>query len=156
MEKLNMNQSRSIFFALITCVLIFVPACNMFEWQYEEIERFASPDGIVDAVWVRGSGGATTGFVFDLYIVPKGLKFEKDATSFKHAVFSGDHFEDLRIVWREPKLLEIQFKHAMIFGYRNYWQYWNPDSPEVYRPYVVETRLVHTIEDSMLTERDRS
>ena len=151
-----MIQSRNLLIALFTCALIFAPACNLFEWHYEEIERFTSPDGIVDAVWVRGSGGATTGFVFDLYLVPKGLKFEKDATSFKHPVFSCDHFEDLQIVWREPKLLEIKFKYARIFAYRNYWRYWNPDSPEVDRHYVVETKLVHTVEGSMLSERDRS
>jgi hypothetical protein len=88
------------------------------------------PDGVVDAVWVRGSGGATTGFVYDLYVVPTGLKFDKDATSFKHAVFSGDHFDDLQIVWREPKLLEVRFRHARILNYRNYWNYWSPDKPE--------------------------
>jgi hypothetical protein len=151
-----MNRSRSVLISLVTCVLTFAPACNLFEWHYEEVERFTSPDGMVDAVWVRGTGGATTGFVFDLYLVPKGLKFEKDATTFKRSAFSGDHFEDLRIVWREPKLLEIQFKRARIFGYRNYWRYWNPDSPEVDRHYVVETRLVHTAGGSMLSEGDRS
>jgi hypothetical protein len=150
-----MSRHQLLKIGFIICALILISACNFFEWQYEEIDRFSSPDGMVDAVWVRGGGGATTGFVYDLYLVPKGLKFDKDATSFKHAVFTGNHFDDLQIVWREPKLLEIHFKHARIYSYSNYWYYWNPDSPEVDRHYVVETRLVHEAEGSTLSDGDR-
>ncbi|HEX8722998.1 MAG TPA: hypothetical protein VF736_20430 [Pyrinomonadaceae bacterium] len=141
--------------ASLSLLLAFAPACRAFEWAYEEVGRFTSPDGVVDAVWVRGSGGATTGFVYDLYVVPRGMKFDKDATSFKHAVFSGDHFEDLQIVWREPKLLEVRFKHARVLNYSNYWRYWNPDNPEEDRHYVVETRLAPLAEGSTLPPEDR-
>jgi hypothetical protein len=90
-----------------------------------------------------------------LYVVPKGLKFDKDATSFKHAVFSGDHFDDLQIAWREPKLLEVRFKHARILTFSNYWSYWNPENPKEDRHYVVETRLVPQAEGSTLPPEDR-
>ncbi len=150
-----MNQSRNIGSASLIFILIFVPACISFEWGYEEIGRFTSPDEMVDAVWVRGSGGATTGFVYDLYLVPKGLKFEKDASSFKHAIFSGDHLEDFQIIWREPKLLELHFKHARIFAFSNYWSYWNPASPKADQHYVVESRLVPQSEGSTLPALDR-
>ncbi len=143
----------------LICVLLALisSACSpLFEWHYQEIERFTSPDGMVDAVWVRGGGGATTGFVFELYLVPKGLKFEKDATSFKHPTFSGDHLEDFKVVWREPRQLELHFKYARILTFRNYWRYWNPDSPEVDRHYVVEAKLVPQVEGSTLPPGDRS
>jgi hypothetical protein len=149
------NQSRKIVVASLASLLAFASACLSSEWAYEEIGRFTSPDGVVDAVWVRGSGGATTGFVYDLYVVPKGLKFDKDATSFERPIFSGDHFDDLQIVWREPKLLEVRFKHARILAYRNYWRYWSPDEPEADRHYVVETRLAPQAEGSTLSPEDR-
>jgi hypothetical protein len=150
-----MNHSRNIIFASLAFALMLTTACLSFEWAYEEVGRFPSPDKVVDAVWVRGSGGATTGFVYDLYVVPKGLKFDKDATPFKRPVFSGDHFDDLQIVWREPKLLEVRFKHARILNYGNYWRYWDPDNPEEDRHYVVETRLVPQAEGSTLPPDDR-
>jgi hypothetical protein len=139
----------------LALLLICQCACTLGEWHYEEIGRFTSPDAMADAVWVRGGGGATTGFVYELYLVPKGLKFDKDASSFKHSVFSGDHLDDFQIVWREPKLLELHFAHARILGYRNYWSYWNPDSPEVDRHYVIETKLVQSGAGSMLSDTDR-
>src|ERR1051325_2267366 len=111
-----MNQSRKIAAAFPAFVLAFAAACLPSPWGYEEVGRFTSPDGVVDAVWVRGSGGATTGFVYDLYLVPEGLKFDKDATSFQRPVFSGDHFDDIQIVWREPKLLEVRFRHARVMA----------------------------------------
>ncbi len=111
---------------------------------------------MVDAVWVRGGGGATTGFVFELYLVPKGLRFDKDDISFKHATFSGDHLEDFKVVWRAPKQLDLHFKYARIITFRNYWRYWNPDSPEVDRHYVVEAKLVPQVEGSTLPPGDRS
>jgi hypothetical protein len=150
-----MNHPRNKIFASLAFALMLTTACLPFEWAYEEIGRFPSPDGVIDAVWVRGSGGATTGFVYDLYVVPKGLKFDKDATSFKRPVFSGDHFDDLQIVWREPKLLEVRFRHARIHAYRNYWSYWNPDKPKEDRHYVVETRLAPQTEGSTLSPEDR-
>ena len=148
MRKLPLYVSL---FALLICH----STCSFGEWHYEEIGRFTSPDAMVDAVWVRGAGGATTGFVLEVYVVPKGLKFDKEASSFERPVFSGDHLDDFKIVWREPKLLELHFAHARVFGYRNYWNYWNPDSPEVDRHYVVETRLVQSGTGSMLSETDR-
>src|SRR5205807_6326939 len=98
-----MNQVRLLITIFTTCGLISASACDPFKWQYEEIGRFTSPDCVVDAVWVRGSGGATTGFVYSLYLVPRGLRFDQDASSFRHATFSTDHSEDLHIAWRAPK-----------------------------------------------------
>ena len=134
-----------------------ISACGLSEWEYEETNRVSSPDQAVDVVTIRGNGGATTGFVYRMFIVPRGLKFDKDATSFERqrAIFSGDHFEDFKIEWREPKLLEIQFRQARIFGFRNYWSYWNPASPDENHNYVVEVKLAPLTEGSALSEEDR-
>lgn len=137
--------------------LLSASACASFEWVYEEKDRSTSPDQMVDAVIVEGNGGATTSFVYWVYIVPKGLKFDKDATSFDRdrAVFSGDHFADFKVVWKEPKLLEIKYKQARISQFRNSWHYWNPAKPEEYVKYVVETKLAPLNEGSALSEEDR-
>jgi|GEM_PF-3212992 len=144
-----------LYLLLVALLSIFQSACAFGEWHYEEIGRFTSPDTMTDAVWVRGGGGATTGFVYEVYLVPKGLKFDKDAASFKYSVFAGDHLDDFQIVWREPKLIEFHFTHARILAYRNYWHYWNPNSPEIDRHYVIETKLVQIGAGSTLSEADR-
>lgn len=148
-----MKHSR-LTLILIACFAF--SACGLdFEWHYEEIDRITSPDGAVDAVWVRGGGGATTGFVYSLYLVPKGLKFDKDSSSFKHASFSADHFDDLKFVWSAPKLLEIRYKRARIGQFSNYWNYWNPQESKADQKYVVELKLVPLTEGSVLSEEDR-
>jgi hypothetical protein len=149
-----MSYARRIALALIACMAL--SACGLdSEWRYEEVNRIGSPDGMVDAVWVRGSGGATTGFVYSLFLVPKGLKFDKDASSFKRASFSADHFDDLKFEWRELKLLEIRYKQARIVQFSNYWNYWNPREPKADQKYVVELRLVPVTEGFALSEEDR-
>jgi len=124
------------------------------EWEYEEIERIKSPDGIVDAVLVRGHGGATTGFNFSVFLVPRGIKFDKKASWFEReqALFRADHDEGLQLVWRKPKFLEIRFAKARIFQFRNVWH-----SQEVQDySYVVELRLVPLAENSSLSEKDKN
>jgi hypothetical protein len=137
--------------------MLSVSACLSFEWEYEEKNRILSPDQMVEALIVEGNGGATTSFVYWVYIVPKGLKFEKDAAAFKPegAVFSGDHLADFKVTWKEPNQLEIGYKQARIYRFSNYWHYWNPAKPEEYVKYVVETKLAPATEGSALSEEDR-
>ena len=137
-----------------TC-LLFSVSCDPFEWKYEEIRRLTSPDNMVDAVWVFGNGGATTGGSWSLYIVPKGLKFDKAAASFSQSIFKGDHFSELEFKWKQAKLLEIHFKKARIHQFRNFWPYWDPKEPEVDRKYVVEVKLIPGSDDSSLSDEDR-
>jgi hypothetical protein len=148
-------KTRNSLTVSLLLLVALAPACLSFEWEYEEVGRFKSPDGVVDAVWVRGGGGATTGFVYRLFLVPAGTKFDKDDSYFQRAEFSGDHLEDFQIVWREPKLLELRFVHARIHDFTNYWRYWNRESPREDRQHVVELRLVHLAEGSTLSPEDR-
>ncbi len=142
--------------ALIVFTLILFSGCINIagEWHYQEIERVKSPDGIVDVVLVRGSGGATTGFVFSVFIVPVGMPFDEKSELFNQefALFSADHWENLKLVWREPKFLEIRYDKARIYKYRNYWC---RQEVQDYK-YVVEIKLVPANDKSSLNEKDKS
>lgn len=122
-------------------------------WEYEEIERVSSPDGVVDAVLVRGDGGATTSFSYSVFLVPAATSFDQTAPLFEHdrGLFVADHQEGLELVWRKPKFLEIRFAKARIFQFSNFWHSREVDD---FR-YTVEVRLVPTDEPSSLVERDK-
>lgn len=150
-----MTLTRRAKLVCLTLLVALATACRPFEWEYQQVARFRSPDGMVDAVWARGSGGATTGFVYELFLVPAGTEFDKKDSYFERAEFSADHLEEFQIVWREPKLLELRFKHARIHDFSNYWRYWNHESPRDDRRHVVELRLVHLAEGSTLPPEDR-
>jgi len=103
--------------------------------RVEEIERVSSPDiaphMIVDAVITQSDAGATTSFVYHVFLVPKGHVPEKE-----DEVFTADKVRDLRVTWREPRFLEIRYERARIFYFRNFW------TRKKMLSYVVEIRLV--------------
>jgi len=108
-----------------------------------------SPDGVVDAVQVRGNCGATTSFSENVFIVQSGAKMP--APKDQCRVFSADHVEGLKLQWREPKVLEIHYKEARIFHFKNFWH-----SKDVQNfTYVVEIRLKPETKDYSLSRRDR-
>jgi hypothetical protein len=151
-----MRVLKPFLIATVALVLIVTSACGNIagEWHYEEMQRVKSPDGIVDAVLVRGAGGATTGFSFSVFLVPSGIAFNEKASAFENdrAVFRTDHHDGLQLVWQKAMFLEIRFAKARIFHFSNFWH-----SPDVqnYR-YVVEVHLVPLEADTSLTDRDRS
>ena len=142
--------------AILGFISILVSGCINIagEWHYQEIERVKSPDGIVDAVLVRGGGGATTGFVFSVFIVPSGMPFDEKSELFNQedALFSAEHLENLKLMWKEPKFLEIRYDKARIFKFKNYWR---KEQVQDYK-YVVEIRLVPLNEESLLDEKDKT
>ncbi|HEX5221098.1 MAG TPA: hypothetical protein VFZ59_16155 [Verrucomicrobiae bacterium] len=119
------------------------------KWEYKEIARVASPDTKVEAVLTEGSAGATTSTVTSLYLVPKGGQIGKEDR--EKSVFDADHLKDFQIVWRESKLLDLQYSEARIFSFRNFWHANEVDS---FR-YVVEIRLSPASTNSSLPIRDR-
>ncbi len=113
----------------------------------EEVSRFPSPDGNLEAVWTRlNVGGATTGYSFGLYIVSTGQTPDWDAV-----VLSVDHIEGFLVNWRPERVLEIEFKYARIWHFTNYWVSDEIDDT----PYVVELRLKPTMDDHSLSPYDR-
>ncbi|NLY76123.1 MAG: hypothetical protein GX075_12620 [Firmicutes bacterium] len=112
-----------------------------------EILRIPSPDNRLEAVLTEISGGATTSFVYNLYIVPAKTKISKKT----HELFRADHVDEIKVFWSEVKLLKIQYKEARIFHFKNFWQ-----SKEIENySYVVELRLEPTQSSFSLSERDR-
>jgi hypothetical protein len=151
-----MKAIRFLLLSMVVLTLTFVPACVNIagEWHSEEIQRVKSPDGIVDAVLVRGSTGATTGFNVAVFLVPSGTRFDEKAPAFEsdRSLFRADHYDRLQLIWQKPKFLEIRFAKARIFQFSNFWH-----SPDVQNySYVVEVRLVPLDESSSLIEKDRS
>lgn len=114
------------------------------KWQYKEISRFTSPDSKVDAVLVEGGGGATTSQLFMVYLVPAGTKPKLDTRT--DSVFAADHIRGLKIYWKQPKLLRIQYDEARILQFINVWY---TAEVEKFR-YVVEVRLDPTATDFSL------
>lgn len=112
---------------------ILITSCDPVE--REEIERISSPDSIVDVVLIRANAGATTSFIFEVYIVRMG--YDVVSTEEK-LLFRGDKMEGLKLQWVQSKLLTIQYKQGRIFDFSNFWS-----SRDIqYFKYIVEIRLV--------------
>ncbi len=99
----------------------------------EEMARISSPDFRVDAILIRANAGATTSFVFEVYIVQSG-----DVLTEEHLLFRGDKMEGLKLRWVQSKLLTIQYEQGQIFHFSNFWS-----SKDVQNfKYQVEIRLI--------------
>lgn len=135
-------------FTIIVILGYFIYLLYIFGKTSErEILRIPSPDNRVEAVLTEISGGATTSFVYNLYIVPSKTELSKKA----HELFRADHVDEIKVFWSEVKLLKIQYKEARIFHFKNFWQ-----SKEIENySYVVELRLEPTQSSFSLSERDR-
>jgi hypothetical protein len=130
--------------ALIALALLVNTACGNIagELHYEEIERVKSPDGVVDAIIVRGNGGATTSYNYSVFIVPSGVAFDEQSPIFdfsRREDLFGTNKRDFQLVWREPRLLEIRYRSIpLISHYRNFWQSLDVQNNQ----YVVDVRLI--------------
>ena len=120
--------------------------------QLEEVRRSRSPDGVVEAVLVRGNTGATDPYSYSVFLVPSGTAFAPKSSRFDidRALFTADYEAALEVSWRAPKFLEIRYAKARIHRFTNFWQ-----SQEVQNyGYVVELRLVPLDESSSLVPRE--
>ncbi len=126
-------------------LLCFIVGCDCSltgKWEYKETGRITSPDAKVDATLVEGSGGATTPKLLEVYLLPAGAKLRLNERA--DLVFAADHVKGLKIFWKQPKLLRIQYDEARILHFKNIW-----DAPQDFR-YVVEVRLDPTAADFSL------
>ena len=130
-------------FSVLLCSVVLVvltSACG--EPPKKEISRVPSPDHIVDAVLVDIEPdvlGATVATPSLVYIVPAGSR------QFDDPVLRGDYFEGLKLVWKRPKYLEIEFEKGRIFQFTNFW--WSKEVQEFH--YEVEVRLKPSSEQSL-------
>ena len=105
--------------------------------ELEETARLKSPDLAVEAVLLTGSGGATTATGSYLYIVPAGGRVDWRKHPLRSACFVADHVTNLKVVWKAPRLVEIQYDEARIWRFSNFW---SAREVQDFR-YVVEVRL---------------
>jgi hypothetical protein len=116
---------------IIATAVFIIFGCNPV--SREELKRTTSPDSIVDAVLVQANGGATTSFIYELYVVKKGAKITEGS-----ALLRADHVDGLLIGWSQSKLLDIKYAEARIHHFTNFWH-----SKDVNNfKYVVELRLI--------------
>ena len=140
-----MGSNRAGYRLALILLLSILGSCNT--WEREEIARYTSPDSAVDAVLVGGSAGATTSYVYELYLVPLGSEIPDDPES---SVFAADHVDSLQIRWRRPKLLEIEYEQARIHRFKNHDLLLGIPGPRR----VVELRLVPLTDSTSLSAQD--
>jgi|SRR5450631_710452 hypothetical protein len=87
-----------------------------FPLSFEEISRVTSPDGAVDAVMIQDNCGAPCSFGYSVFIVPKGQSAPRD---FEQDVFHADSMADEKLGWRPERVLEIAYRKAEIYKFRN-------------------------------------
>ena len=114
--------------------------------------RVGSPDGFFDGVMVEQEwGGAVGGYIWDVYIDPKG---EPSPIDERKAVFHSNRLSKPYLLWNKPHLLEIGYNVAEVGQFRNLWANYGPKyagHPDKYG-YFVEVRLVPFSPDySLLT-----
>jgi|SRR5688572_3631840 len=124
----------------------FLLSVRSSEVTSEELLRIRSPDFLVDAVLMRSNAGATGAHVYRVSIVPSGTH-TKDIE--EH--FRADHLKGYKLVWKAPKLLEVQFEEGRIYHFSNFWQ--SKDVKD--GSYVVEIRLVPLSGPFSLSPEDR-
>jgi hypothetical protein len=120
-------------------------------WKYSEVKRIKSPDPAVEAVLITGDAGATTSTEYYLYLVPTGQRINPEKAGENRPCFQAYHVKDLNPVWKNAKLLEIQYGEAVIDQFHNLWQH---REVQDFR-YVVEVRLAPTSPEFSIPAQDR-
>jgi hypothetical protein len=114
----------------------------------QELARVTSPKEQLDAVMILEQyGGAVGGNDWYVYIVDKG----KPVPSGLDAIFSASELDREKLVWKQPRLLEIQYDVGEIYGFRNLWcSNRIRNAPDRERDYCVEIRLAPSSPNSIL------
>ena len=102
-----------------------------------EVRRLSSPDAQVDAILIEVNSGATTKYYYEVYIAPRGQRQEASKDAVLVIVDAGD-IRDLGMTWRQPKMLQISYKHGWIRAFTNRWS----NAKTGGGSYVVELKLV--------------
>jgi len=79
----------------------------------DEVARVRSPGGDIDALVVERNGGATTGFVYEVHLVPAGGKrgLTTEVAVLQEAI-RNDRAGGVNARWRSPDLLAVEFLTA--------------------------------------------
>ena len=141
-------------FAIVVAIGLLCSACSrsVFVWRYDEVSRVTSPDHQAEATILTGDGGATTATTTFVVIGTPGQQIDTNNFQETDAVFRADHLKGLRVYWKQPHLLLIQYDEARISGFNNLWDVLG-DRQE---SYAVEIRLAPTSSDFSVPAADRA
>ena len=106
--------------------------------RLQEIARATSPDGAVDAVLLVNGCGAMCADNYLVTVVPKGTNAPAEIEDY---LFSADDMAGEQIRWRQSHLLEISYKKALIYQFRNLSHPFAKPGNMESRKYKVEVRL---------------
>jgi hypothetical protein len=113
---------------------------------HKEIERVQSPDGLVDAILVEVETDPLSANGFIICLAPTGTDIGTLTSSSEPNVFYANRLDELKLIWREPKFLEIRYKKAAVLRFRNYHWMTGIGGQESYK---VELRLMPQGEHSL-------
>ena len=113
---------------------------------HKEIERVKSPDGLVDAILIEVETDPLSSNVFIICLAKSGTRVEDLAGSSEPNIFKANRLQDLKLIWSEPKFLQISYKNAAVLAFRNYHWMTGVEGQESYK---VELRLLPEGEHSL-------
>lgn len=146
------------FFLILLSPAVVIGAVYMYLWvtltylttskiHPREVMRVTSPDAKVDAVVIKVEGGlSTTRDPYNLYIVPLGAKTDAAIAS-----LNALDLEGLKVFWKQPKSLLIEYQRGIISHFTNSWSSKSVDNGR----YVVELRLAPLSSSVSLTPQDQ-
>jgi hypothetical protein len=108
--------------AVLACLCFFeVLIAVHLRATYTEVERQVNSDGKVEAVVMTSNAGATTAYTHYVFILPKDEKVSRKSISRRKRMlaFHAYRVYDLQVKWTDVRVLEITYKDADIFGFRN-------------------------------------
>ena len=141
--------------ALLTLLFLALSGCGVTpssgKLSGDEQARVTSPDGLFDAVLLReDGGGAGGGWEWYVYVAPKGKPVEEGSD---HLIFNAGTLIGAKLVWKQPRLLEIQYEYAYINQFKNL-AVGKQNVNGVDREYLVEIRLAPASQDFSLLNPD--
>jgi hypothetical protein len=153
-----MNSRRQIILILLIALLAFLVGRHSSNVPYQrnvhadlehrELNRVGSPDGIVDALLTEVVTDSLSSNGVAVYLVPSGTNLDLNSPLFERKVFYANRISNLRLVWREPRFLEIRYDEGNIYEFRNNWA-----AKEVQDyTYEVEVRIIPKRESFSLPE----
>jgi hypothetical protein len=134
-----MNKAAAVVTIHVALAICLLAGCNHRndEGTYEEVMRVKSPDAKFKAVLFSYVGHVLGNNIHYLYTVPAGRKFDKNDAAFARSYLTVHCFESLILVWKESKMLEVQYREALIDEFRNCANL--TDNPDV--SHIIELRL---------------
>jgi hypothetical protein len=106
------------------------------------IARVPSPDGRADALLVREEDcGATCDTAHGVYLVARGGALPEGLE--RAQLFLNDA-KGVRVRWRDPHMLLVEYDRAVVHGFRNRWYLDVRPSEPGERFHLVEVRLAPT------------